>query len=262
MGTLLAGIHDTPYKIATRNLDLFADTVADNRSIMGGNTGAGTAGGLNDTRLGNVVAYISPAMSGLTVAVATTAGAEVPVNNAIKGSAWSLAALYGAGPLNVDFGYQTITSGSAGSGTLAGIGGLPANDKATAWKLGGSYAMDAFAINAVYEKTSSSGTVGNALDRSAFYLAGKFNISASDAVKLAYTNAGKVNSVADSDANQWTVGYDHGLSKHTSVYALYSKLNNKNAANYSFSQSTSAGNANGGAGSSPSVFSLGMKHSF
>jgi len=35
-GTVLLGRHDTPYKIASRGFDVFADTIADNRSLMGG----------------------------------------------------------------------------------------------------------------------------------------------------------------------------------------------------------------------------------
>ena len=260
MGTLIAGTHDTPYKMATRGLDLFGDSVADNRSIMG-------LAGTHDARLGNVVAYIAPTMSGVTLAVATAAGAEIPVVNSTKASVWSLAALYGAGPINANFGYQTITYGSAGTGDWAGV----ANDKLTAWKVGGSYTMDALQLNAIYEKTSSSiaGGInsGDTHARTAFYLAGKYNVNANDAVKAAYTSAGKKANVTDTEATQFSVGYDHNLSKHTSVYALYSKISNKGTgaagqANYTFSQATSAANANGGISSSPSVVSLGMKHSF
>ena len=270
-GTVLAGVHDTPYKIATRGLDLFSDTIADNRSIMGG-------AGLHDLRVGNALAYVSPAMSGVTVAIATSAGAEVPTANATKASVWSLAALYGAGPINVNFGYQTATIGSGTSGTFGAttFGNVPANliggavvatatnDKATAWKIGGSYTMDALQVNAIYEKLGYTRAGTDLLNESNFYLAGKYNVSASDAVKLAYTSAGKSGTPQNpnTDATQFTVGYDHGLSKRTTVYALYSKLSNKSAADYTFSQSTSAANANGGVGSAPSVFSLGVKHAF
>ena len=278
MGTLIAGVHDTPYKMATRGFDQFGDTIADNRSIMGG-------AALHDARLGNVVAYIAPAFSGLTLAIATATGAEVPQANNVKGNAWSLAALYGAGPINVNFGYQTITLGTAGSGTLAagtqnaagsGLMGLGAaastaafvNAKTNAWKLGGSYDFGQGSVNAVYEKLTFTPNGGSdALNEGNWYLSGKFNINANDAIKAAYTSAGKNNNlttaqVANTGAHQFTVGYDHSLSKRTTVYALYSKLSNDALANYTFSQSTSAANANGGVGSAPSVFSLGMKHSF
>ena len=145
-GTVLLGQHDTPYKIATRGLDLFADTIADNRSLMG-QTGGGAAS--HDARLGDVVAYISPAMSGFTVAAAYVAGAEnLAVAGNSKASAVSLAGLYGNGPINASLAYQNIDGGTACS--------LPAticvgnNNKASAWKLGGGYTMDAFTANAAY----------------------------------------------------------------------------------------------------------------
>ncbi len=255
MGTVLLGRHDTPYKIATRGLDLFADTVADNRSIMG-------FAGAHDARLTDVAAYISPAMSGLTLAIATVAGAETAAANTTKGGAWSLAGMYNAGPVNASLSYQAIDVGTAGTGTMGGFGGAAANDKLKAWKLGGGYTMDALQMNLVYEKTSSSGSIGNALDRSAIYLAGKYSVSASDAVKLAYTNAGKVNSMTNTEGTQFSLGYDHSMSKNTTVYALYSKITNKAAASYTFSQATSVSGAMAGADSDPSVFSLGMKHAF
>lgn len=263
VGTAIIGIHDTPYKMATRGMDVFADTIADNRSIMGSYYG--------DLRLNNVAAYISPAMGGVTLAVATITGAELAGNNAnsvnnAKGSALSAAALYGAGPLNASLAYQTVKVGAAGTGTLGLAGGpIAAGDKINNWKLGAGYTMDAFAVNAVYEKSSSSGLIGNMFERSAWYLSGKYSMTASDALKAAYTNAGNTNSVANTGVKQYSLGYDHSLSKHTAVYALYTKLSNDSAANYGLGNSdanSSVSSAAGSLNSAPSSFSLGMKHSF
>jgi len=259
MGTVLMGRHDTPYKIATRGLDLFFDTVADNRSIMG----MTVVGVSEDARLTDVVAYISPAMSGVTVAIATVAGAETAASGTTKGAAWSLTGMYNAGPVNASLSYQTIDNGTAGTGSLGNILTVGGTDnKATAWKLGGGYTMDALQLNAVYEKFSSSGAIKSAADRAAWYLAGKYSVSASDAVKLAYTSAGKVDSKADTEATQLSLGYDHSLTKRTSVYALYSKISNKSAQSYTFSQATSVSGAGAKADADPSVWSLGMKHAF
>jgi predicted porin len=79
MGTLLFGQHDTPYKMSTRKLDLFADTAADNRGMMGG----------HDVGLANVVAYVSPTINNMSVAAATVFGAESATSatgNSKKGS--------------------------------------------------------------------------------------------------------------------------------------------------------------------------------
>jgi predicted porin len=258
--------------MATRGYDLFADGIADNRSIMGG-------AALHDARVDNALAYVSPTFGGVTIVGAGVFGSSTPMANSTKANVWSLAALYAGGPFTGTFAYQTIQFGSAGTGTFGAAGNAPANliggnvyalavnDKTTAWKIGGSYTMDAFLINAVYEKVTftpnAAGT--DQLDQGDWYVAGKYSVSANDAVKLAFTEAGtqtKVNNGSNNGAKQWTVGYDHNMSKHTTVYALYSKLTNDSGADYTFNQGTSAASANGGVGSAPSVFSIGMKHAF
>jgi predicted porin len=255
-GTVLLGRHDTPYNLSNRKYDLFTDGLADNRSIMGGGTNA--AASFNG-RQPNVLAYISPAMGGLTGAIAYVAGAENQTLAAeTKGSAWSLAALYGNGPISANFGYEEHKAGSA-PGTL----GLGAGLKETAWTISGGYKVEAFEVNGVYEKTSDNFTAGaNTFGHRAYYLSGKYNFG-SNAVKLAYANAGS-NATANTDANQVTVGFDHSLSKRTTVYALYTKLSNGAAGSYALS-----GNGTGapaaavsGVGGKPSAFSFGMKHTF
>lgn len=279
-GTVLMGRHDTPYKIATRGLDVFADTIADNRSLMGMSAGGlantlthtGATGPFNhDTRVGDALAYVSPAMNGLTIAVGYVPGAELATTSTqIKGAAWSLAGMYNAGPINASLSYQAIDVGTTGTGTMGGVL-LAAGDKGKAWKLGGGYTMDAFQVNLVYEKTTSSLTAlagGDGAAQNNWYLAGKYNVSASDAVKLAYTKAGTnpqgagAAVVAGSGAKQVSLGYDHNMSKRTVLYALYTKLSNDSAATYVLSSVSTGSGALPGAGASPSALSLGLKHSF
>ena len=263
MGTLIAGVHDTPYKMATRGFDLFGDGIADNRSIMGA-TGGGAVN--HDARLGNVIAYIAPAFSGVTLAGAYVAAAEnATLSGQSKASAYSLAALYGDGPIKASFGYQNISGGAANS-SVAPAALLVSGNSATAWKIGGGYSADAFTINAVYERTSSSIGGADVLGQNNFYLGGKFNVSANDAVKAAYAKAGQVGSpsAANSGAKQFSIGYDHNMSKRTTVYALYTKLTNDSAASYTLGGTTTGPvtSAGVGAGANPSAFSLGLKHSF
>ena len=290
-GTVLLGRHDTPYKIASRSFDVFADTIADNRSLMGGvslvNTGAVplpvaaalvtpansdfSAGSTFDGRQGDVVAYISPAMSGLTGAIAYVAGAEGALAGQSKGSAWSLAGLYGNGPLSVNLGYEVHDIGEA-AGTLGtgGAAGSLGTLTEKAWKIGASYTMDAFTINGVYEKTSDNFGVlvaapagTDILGHKAYYLSGKYSFG-NDAVKLAYTNMGDRNMAgggANTGATHWALGYDHNMSKRTALYALYTKLNNDTNSAFGLGVSTGA-TAASGAGVGVSAWSFGMKHTF
>ncbi|MDO9052628.1 MAG: porin [Gallionella sp.] len=275
-GTVLLGRHDTPYNLSNRKYDLFADGMADNRSIMGGGANAATlatatVGASFNGRQPNVVAYISPAMSGLTAAIAYVAGAEAQALAAnSKGSAWSLAAMYGNGPVTANFGYEVHNLGTAGTGTVvppAVLGGL-AGMKETAWTISGGYKVEAFEINAIYEKTSDNYGAAvalpagsNVLGHRAYYLSGKYNVSANDAVKLAYANAGSGVSV-NTGATQISLGYDHSLSKRTTVYAAYTKLSNDTNGVYALSANGTGAPTVGGSGAKPSAISLGMKHTF
>ena len=62
MGTVLLGRQVTPYKGATRRLDLFGDSAADTR-----NNGAAGLGHGHDVDAPNAVSYESPSLSGLTL---------------------------------------------------------------------------------------------------------------------------------------------------------------------------------------------------
>jgi predicted porin len=252
LGTALVGRHDTPYKIATRGLDLFADiNAADNRKLMGN--------GVHDARLNNAVAYISPSMGGLTVAAATALGADSAVAGPNKkGKAFSLAGMYGMDGLNASLSYQKITVGTGGSGSLGNTDLLGATtvagDSTKAIKLGASYAIDAFKVNAVVEKvTLTTGTPAVDAKNTNLYLGGKYSLSATDAVKLAYTKRGDTTGNTD-NVKQVSLGYDHDMSKRTSVYALYTKVtdNGDNGV-------LGAGNIKN---ADPSTISVGMKHAF
>lgn len=301
-GTVLLGRHDTPYKMATRAYDLFGDTIADNRGIMGGGsntlvspgsnggvgsvnlaTGAFVANGNStgaaasfDGRQTDVLAYVSPNLGGFTGIVAYVAGAEnQTLATQSKGSAWSVAGMYGNGPFSGSLAYEVHDLGGApGAFGAAALGATSLKESAV--KLGAGYKADMFEINAVYEKTKDNfgGLLAlpvnsNLLGHTAYYLSGKVNVTPNDAIKLAYGKANNLNlagfgGASNTGAAQATVGYDHSFTKRTTVYALYTQLSNKANATYVLGN---AGAGNGsvylnGAGAKPSAFSLGVKHSF
>ena len=278
-GVFILGRHDTPYKLASRTMDVFFDTIADNRSLMGGaslnlaNLGGTSAGASFDGRQGDVIAYIAPAIGDLMITGAYVAGAEAAITNGqVKGDAWSFAGLYTYGPLNANLGYEVHHLGSSGTGTLAPIAGLE-NLSERAWKLGVSYAFDSFTLYGVYERTADNlgGVLGlparsNLLGHRSYYLAGKYRLGG-DTIKAAYTNAGELNMNGggqNTGAQQWSLGYDHKLSRRTSVYALYTRLNNDSGVSFNLAPTdASTGSASASAaGADPSAFSVGMRHTF
>lgn len=260
-GTLLLGRHDTPYKIATRKLDVFGDQFADNRQLMGGGTSA-NKGSYMDMRATDELVYLSPNMSGFKAAASYATGAETATTAAqVKGSLWSLAGMYDQGPFNGAIAYQNVKFGTAATGSVVATGLLAAGDSLKAWKMGAGYAMDALQLNAVYEKISSSIAGLDTLGRTDWYLAGKYSFG-NDDVKLAYTRAGNTNGVANSGAHLIGLGYDHNLSKRTSLYVQYAKLSNDTGATFGFGTAASTAAVTGITGQNASGFMLGMNHSF
>ena len=258
-GTVVMGRHDTPYKISTRAYDVFGDGIADSRALTGGGVAAAAS---FDGRQDQVVAYISPKLGG----VATLAVGYVnlaPLDNVAtlaKNSAVSVAGMFDIGSgFGAALAYEAHDFGAAG---------VTAATKETATKIGASYTMDAINVNFAYEKTSDNLTALTAANKnghSDYYLSGKYSLTANDAIKLAYTKANTINGLTGTDAKQVTIGYDHVLSKRTSVYALYTKLSNGTAASYVLGSGTSSvGGATtiAGAGASPSALAFGMKHTF
>jgi predicted porin len=72
-GTFLVGRHDTPFKMSTGKLDLFADTLADYNSTIG----------FVDIRTNSAIAYVSPSWSGLSFAGALVAPHVYSFNNTV-----------------------------------------------------------------------------------------------------------------------------------------------------------------------------------
>jgi len=124
-GTALMGRHDTPLKISTGKLDLFADTMADMNGTVG----------FRDLRADNVVAYISPSFSGFTFAgaIVPSGGATGGVNPSVSytidpitgrlvttnetglnleedsiAGAYSLAGIYSNGPFYASVAYESL----------------------------------------------------------------------------------------------------------------------------------------------------------
>lgn len=249
-GEVRMGYHDTPHKMSTAPLDIFADTAGDYNNVIGNANGSVVF----DNRLKNAIAYISPNFSGLTVALATGTQNEIGTQGNPDPKAVSFGAMYSNGPIYVGYGYEKLTNNALIANTT----------DATDNKLGVGYSFDMGKVAVVYDKMSTSGgTAGGqtAADRSAWYLNGQINAGVG-AVKLAYgkMNNGKVAN-ADTGAKWWAIGYDYPMSKRTKLYAVYTKTTNNSGATYAVGSKVGSYYAPG-AGEDPSTVSLGIRHSF
>ena len=264
-GSILLGRYDTPYKISTRKLDNFSDSIGDNRSLFGTVAGK-SASTAFDTRPTDIILYSSPTIGGFSALLAHVNMAEnVATAAAPKAKATSFAGMYDSGTLYGALAYETHQLDTVR------IGG-----KESAWRIGLGYTTNDFSLGMTYEKTSD--TLGgataptscaalaagsNCLGHNAWYLTGKYSFG-SDAVKAAYTSVGKLGSAADTGAQQFSLGYDHRLSKRTTLFAVYTKLSNETRGNYGLGNTAFSSGATPsiGAGADPSALSFGMKHAF
>ena len=283
-GKLLMGRHDTPYKISTRRLDVFADGIGDNRSLMGTTVLGGTGGTVTETfdvRLSNLIAYFSPDMGGISVAIAYSNLSESNTTaNQEKLSATSLAVMYEDGPVYASLAYEAHTSTIKQTSLLQ----ADKSNSVKATRLGLGYKLGFLDLGVVLEKSgddfgnvnavSATNPCGNMKEgancsgHSTYYWSAKFNLSDNDALKLAQGKAGQVGAAdIDTGAIQFTMGIDHVINKRTTAYALYTSLKNDIRAHYALSSAASSGgpssvNGTGWGGAAPTAFSFGIRHSF
>lgn len=258
-GTVLAGRYDTPYRFSARRLDAFDRGIADNRSIMGGSNVASKIA--FDGRQDQLVEYISPTLAGITIAAAQiNLSPTVNLASQYQGSATSIAAWYDANGCYGTLSYERHNLQDAG--TLTQLGSEYAG------KIGLGYSQASiFSVGVFAEQTADNlGNNGSDLyGHNAYYVSGKYHVGGSGLIKAAFTGASNLGGGATvaTGAQQVSLGYDYSLGKHTTIYALYTKLHNMAAANYSLSiyneTAASIGGAStiAGTGASPSALALG-----
>ncbi|MBD3618698.1 MAG: porin [Chromatiales bacterium] len=274
-GTVMAGHHDSPVKTIGRKADLFGDQVGDSRSIIRGRF----AGADLDPRTSNMLMYVSPSMGAIQAAVqyspdedssdATTnvnmgtAGGYVVVSTTVANnpdtSHLSAAVWYDQGPLYVALGYSEDQADDGAAGYA----------DETAMRLVGSYKMDALKFTALYQQAEGLGNVDGD-DADMWGIGAAFNMGGGNTVKAQYYSAtleSKAAGATDAEATVWAIGFDHAMSKQTSVYAAYSVSENDAGTNNGINVTPWGGTghdnlASGVNDESASALSVGVVHKF
>jgi len=239
-GTAILGKHDTPMKIVGRKVDLFGDQIGDSRNMI-------SNGGIGDLRAPNVVAYISPTIGGFHGAIAHVTNADNLAASDASTKAWSGLAMYEAGPAMAAVSYEKHN-----------VAGTNADPKQ--WRVVGGYNLGDVKLVGSYQKSSDLGAVSGA-DRKVWGLGAAFKMGATT-IKGQFYKAGELANVTTSDAKMYVVGADYSLSKRTTTYVAYAKVNNDSTAAFSAFGGGHGDQPAIAAGQDPSGFSLGMKHSF
>lgn len=271
-GTFAFGIHDTPYKDATGKVEIFGDTHADINSIMGGAEGAlGTAGLGHDMRANNVLAYISPDMNGFTVFAAyvpdalddslvdsdTPADGIADDQTALGGGtmvdateAFSIAAMYNAGPLYASLAIQTVSFDASNGGSTVQV----EDDEATKVVVG--YDLGATDLGLVYEMLDG----GNNSDRDNFYFSVQHDLGNGLTLKGALGQAGENNNGQDG-ADFFALGVSKAMSKTVEMYALYTAVDNDTNGGFDLDYVDSA-SSGGNSGAAASAIAAGINIKF
>ena len=147
----------------------------------------------------NKVAYRTPSMGGFTAEVATSLAETNPGKRA-----YDAAANYDGGPLQLGAGYNK-------------------KDTADQFAVRGLYSWGAFTGGAYVQRDKNGWASGT---RTTTRVSGMYQIGATE-LHANWGRAGNYSNVANSSANQYTLGLNYNLSKRTKVYAFYTKVADK-----------------------------------
>uniref|UniRef100_Q47AC8 Porin, Gram-negative type n=1 Tax=Dechloromonas aromatica (strain RCB) TaxID=159087 RepID=Q47AC8_DECAR len=275
-GTVVAGNLTGPTRAVGAKYDVNqgATGIGANAALLGklGTIAGDSGASAFDQRISNAVAYVSPTVAGFTgvigystglssAAIAGTAAAVIGTNREATGAgdvqfntARTLGLGYANGPISVDYAYTRV-------------GLKDAQNDLQDHRLGFLFSQGWGSVGLLAERTSLQATTGN-LTQNVFYVPVKVNVGKGRVIGQ-FGHAGNVkNTVASEGANHYVLGYEHDLSKRTTLKLVYSQINNKEGSNYDYLYG--AGNANSTATNTSGVandanvkgISLGLRHAF
>ncbi|MDO8346424.1 MAG: porin [Rugosibacter sp.] len=224
------------------NLNTSADLLTTGSSTLGavavsGQQRSGNGASIFDQYLPNVIAYVSPNFSGFQATIGYVANenksdlAATKVNT----SAVDLGLTYSNGPIWVGLTHgdiQVRNQDSGAAGTLAStLGGVLGNDIRTKeTRLGGKYDFGNATVRLLWSQNKSDASLGDIGKQTTWGIGGTFNVTANGKITGQYYRANDIKDGAlagsETGAKFYTLGYEHSLSKRTSLNAAYAYLKN------------------------------------
>lgn len=231
-GTLTVGREYSPIASVAAATDVFG------QGFFGSNLSAFTTNRLS-RRLSNSVNYKSSAMSGFKVLAAYSAGEKT---TGPSGDLKGVAVEYADGGFYAGAGYHVLSRAAA------------SNDKEYA--LGAGYKFGDFEVKGNWLVADQDG-VNNKFTQ--------YNLGAamtSGAHKY-FVNLQQNKIENGAKGNAWALAYSYALSKRTNLYGTYASLRNNGKGVFGLnSSSTNVTPPATALGADPSVFSVGVRHSF
>lgn len=191
-GTVWAGKHDTPTKLAQNKIDLFNDLEGDIKSTFEG-----------ENRVSNIVAYTSPTMNGFSTTVAMIPGEGADVDGDGKDDT----GLTDGMSYSVSYTMDNLYVAIAGDQDV---------DSQDLIRLVAQYKMDALKVGVMYQQNEDNlGTK----DESGFFVSAAYQLDEKTTLKAQY---GSIEDDADGDEEETlSLGGDYKLAKSTKVYVFY-----------------------------------------
>jgi len=214
-GTLLVGVHDTPYKTLGGKAGVFHDTIGERRGILG----AGNGSNKINIRGKNSVLYVTPKLGGFHARAMYSVGNDSS-DKLESNPFYSLSALYEKKMFYVGVAYedQVAVVTDSDKNIQSDTKGLRVS---TGIKIGGTK------VNAIYEKLSSD--TNKPFDRNAYggSVAQRFGDTT---FKAQLFMSGDYSGTDDSSAMIYAVGVDHKLDKAFTTYLVLAGVSNKDNA--------------------------------
>ena len=215
MGTLLAGRHDTPFKLAKGGVDVFNDY---------DNVGLGKLM-VGENRVNNVIAYKSPTLVGMPVTFMAAAVlseedkdadvANTDIDEGANGYSASLA--YDQNGVYLAAGYDN---------------NIQSSKTDSAWRLAGSVDMGkmnmvpGLTLGALYQETD---VADKPEDEKSWLVSGKYKIGATPwAVKAQYIDTSNQSGVKDRDAQEIALGAEYTINKATKGHLYAAQIDTDN----------------------------------
>ncbi len=184
-GSMLAGKHDSPTKLAQEKIDLFNDLEGDIKNTFEG-----------ENRLSNIVAYSTPKVSGLQATLAMIPGEDTTTDNGLAdGISYSLS--YSANDLYI---------------AIAGDQDIDSQDLL---RIVSQYKMDALKLGFMYQQNEKN---DGSLDESGYFISAAYKVD-----QLTYkAQFGTVeNDITGDEEQTFSLGADFKLGKKTKAFVFY-----------------------------------------
>ena len=215
MGTLIAGRHDTPFKLAKGGVDVFNDY---------DNVGLGKLM-VGENRVNNVIAYKSPTLVGVPVTFMAAAVlseedkdadvANTDIDEGANGYSASLA--YDQNGVYLAAGYDN---------------NIQISKTDSAWRLAGSVDMGkmnmvpGLTLGALYQETD---VADKPEDEKSWLVSGKYKIGATPwAVKAQYIDTSNRSGEKDRDATEVALGAEYTINKATKGHLYAAQIDTDN----------------------------------